>query len=244
MATKLLYMDDFDVVEGKASVMAVNKNEGIIDIVLDQTCFYPRGGGQDWDTGTISTAQGSFEVQEVRLDEEGVVHHFGIMSGEIATGDEVETRVDSARRQINTRLHSAGHLIDMAMSKLQPNWTPGRGAHFPHMSFVEYEVPEETADTEAVKAALEEELKTLTASDYQNQLQYVDKSDLSKYCRHVPENIPVNKPTRMVLYADDFGIPCGGTHVKNVKEIGEITITKIKVKKGLAKVSYAVAGIN
>lgn len=84
----------------------------------------------------------------------------------------------------------------------------------------------------------------LSISDYENQLQFMSKGEMAKYCRHVPHNLPANKPSRIVLYADDFGIPCGGTHVKNVREIGDITIAKAKIKKGLAKVSYAVAGIN
>ncbi len=68
--------------------------------------------------------------------------------------------------------------------------------------------------------------------------------EMSKFCKHVPENIPKNKPGRVVMYSDNFGIPCGGTHTKKLKHIGNIKISKLKEKKGIIRVSYAVGGIN
>lgn len=242
MTTRLLYLEDFDVVSCEATVVAVVKTEDDrTDVVLDQTCFYPRGGGQDWDIGTI----GDFKVQEVRLDEQGIVHHSG--QGNVRVGDTVQCQVDTERRAINTRLHSAGHLLDMAINQLQPDWVPARGGHYPHMSFVEYTVPPDTQvdeDFSKTLAGCVHDCVHGPAGNYSNQVRFMSKHEMAQYCRHVPDNIPANKPSRIVLYADDFGIPCGGTHVRRVKDIGQITITKIKVKKGLAKVSYAVQGIN
>jgi Ser-tRNA(Ala) deacylase AlaX len=219
--------------------------DGHMAVILDQTCFYPRGGGQDWDTGIIESTNGNFAVQEVRLDEQGNVHHIGgFTNGTFPVGETVQCKVNEATREINTRLHSAGHLIDMALSTFKPDWTPVRGAHYPHMSFVEYQVPDGEQIDDAFVKHLQAAVSELSKSTYQNQLRFMSKDEMTSYCRHVPENLPINKPSRIVLYADDFGIPCGGTHVKNVQEIGQITVTKAKIKKGLAKVSYTVAGIN
>jgi Ser-tRNA(Ala) deacylase AlaX len=244
MATKLLYLEDFDVVSCDATVVDVKPaGDGRTSVILDQTCFYPRGGGQDWDTGVIKSGRNEFKVEEVRLDETGTVHHIGPAGSELKTGDSVQCQADTERRAINTRLHSAGHLIDMATNKLRPDWVPVRGGHYPHMSFVEYQVGDEMADENFVKQ-VQEEVNALSQSNYENQLHFIPKEEMGQYYPHVPDNIPTNKPARIVLYSDNFGIPCGGTHVKRVNEIGAITITKAKVKKGLAKVSYAVAGIN
>ena len=49
---------------------------------------------------------------------------------------------------------------------------------------------------------------------------------------------------RVVIYDGTFGIPCGGTHVQNLRSIGHLMITKIKSKKGLTKVSYSVDGMS
>ena len=74
MATNLLYLHDFDVTNCTATVQAVgDTDDGRVRVVLDQTCFYPRGGGQDWDMGEIKTSAATFAVEEVRLDEQGIV---------------------------------------------------------------------------------------------------------------------------------------------------------------------------
>lgn len=245
MATKLMYLEDFDVVTCDAHVQTVEQgDDGRAVITLDQTCFYPRGGGQDWDEGTIKGPNGVLDVSEVRLDEDGVVQHLGTLEGEIKPGDEVSCKVDEKRRSDNTRLHSAGHLVDMAVQQLGWPWEPGKGAHYPHMSFVEYDAPEAVI-TDGMVEQLQRKLDDLVQNGvYENKILFMPVEEMHKYCRHVPTNIPANKPARIVLYADDFGIPCGGTHVRRVSDIGRVVIPKVKAKKGIVKVSYRVEGVN
>lgn len=241
MATKLLYMEDFDVLDCQATIQELKiTDDERTAIILDQTCFYPRGGGQDWDTGIIKSKDGisKFEVVEVRLDEQGELWHIGAGSN-LKVGDEIVCKVDESRRTINTCLHSAGHVIDMAVSAVFPDWLPVRGAHYPHMSFVEY-------SGEAVENAatdIQSQINKILQADITNTLRFVDPAELKKLCRHVPANLPTNKPTRVVLYGD-FGVPCGGTHVARLSDIGKIEVIKVKTKKGLTKVSYSVQGIN
>lgn len=246
MATKLLYMDDFDVTSAKTRVREICTSEdGRSIVILNETCFYPRGGGQDWDRGTIESATSTFTVEEVRLDAGGVVHHVGAFNGEeFSMAEAVTCKVDTARRAVNTRLHSAGHLVDMAVDKLGLPWKPVRGAHYPHMSFVEYEgelAPEAYEQTQAdiTKIAAE-----LAATETPNELRYMPPGEMHTVCRHVPENLPANKPGRVVIYGGTFGVPCGGTHVRALQDIGAVRVTKVKAKKGLIKVSYGVDGIN
>ncbi len=46
------------------------------------------------------------------------------------------------------------------------------------------------------------------------------------------------------MYGEDFGIPCGGTHVRNLSQIGDLKVTKLKEKQGVIRLSYSVVGIN
>ena len=247
MATDLVYLKSFDVTRTQATVTRAYRTEDSLDVVeLDQTCFYPRGGGQDWDTGTMMTSGGAkFDVTMVRLDENGVVQHYGAFTtGAFHKGEVVECAVDEERRRVNTRLHSAGHLVDMAVQQLGLPWIPGKGAHYPHMSFVEYESGTNIAD-DTTKRAIQEKMDELLAhGDYENKILFMPAHEMNRYCHHVPDNIPTNKPARIVLYADDFGVPCGGTHVRRIRDIGRVEITKTKTKKGTTKVSYRVEGIN
>ncbi len=63
--------------------------------------------------------------------------------------------------------------------------------------------------------------------------------EMHTICAHVPDYIPRNKPARVVVYANTFGIPCGGTHVAKIEDVGPIVITKIKKDGDTIKVSYA-----
>jgi Ser-tRNA(Ala) deacylase AlaX len=246
MATVLLYLDEFDTTTAEARVISVTQAEdGRQDVTLDQTCFYPRGGGQDWDMGTITGPDGVFTVEEVRLDEQGVVHHMGTFSqGAFSQDAAVKLAVDGVRRSENTRLHSAGHLLDLAVDRLQYPWTPGRGAHYPHMSFVEYTGEFDPEQAEEIRKAIEETVRKAVTEGGENEIRFMPVSEMHTVCRHVPETIPTNKPARVVIYDGDFGVPCGGTHVKDLKDIGQVSITKVKAKKGIIKVSYIVGGIS
>lgn len=248
MATQLLYLEDFGVAAGDALVTAVAQTEdGRTDVQLDRTCFYPRGGGQDWDEGTITNQDGSaiFAVQEVRLDENGIVHHIGLYKqGELHVGDLVACTVAAERRAVNTRLHSAGHVIDMAVDALGLDWTAAKGQHYPHMSAVEYSGSWQPEKAEALRAAIEQKAGELIAAGTGNSICFMPVAEMHTVCRHVPENISTNKPARVVMYGAHFGIPCGGTHVRNLREIGTVRVPKLAEKKGVIRINYTVDGIN
>jgi Ser-tRNA(Ala) deacylase AlaX len=243
--TALLYMQDFDIETCQAKVLSLAQCEGEhTDLVLDQTSFYARGGGQDWDKGIISKADATFAVEEVRLDEDGVVHHIGtVANGSFQIGDEVSCVVDHERRTINMRLHSAAHVIDMAIDQLGLDWVGTKGQHYPHLSAIEYSGTWEPEKVESLRIAIETRANELIQKGSHNTIQFMPVEEMHTVCRHVPGNIPKNKPGRVVLYGD-FGVPCGGTHVRDIKQVGRLNIPKLKEKKGIIRVSYTVEGIN
>lgn len=239
--TELLYMNDFDVETCEAKVLGLTTLEdGRIDMVLDRTCFYPRGGGQDWDMGEIRGDAKIVAVEEVRLDEAGEVHHIGKSTeGAFETGDSIRCEVDHDRRQLNTRLHSAGHVIDRAVDSLGLDWVATKGQHYPDLSAVEYAGTWDPENTDSLKQDIEARANEFTKSGSSNTLKFMTPDEMKSVCKHVPENLPTNKPSRVVLY-DDFGIPCGGTHVRNIADVGEIRIQKLKQKKGVIRVTYEI----
>lgn len=244
--TELLYSQDFDVERCQATVIDITKlDDGNVDVQLDKTCFYPRGGGQDWDTGTITAGEVVLLVASVRLDEEGNVHHIGTYkNGALSAGDTVDGIVDSKRRDINTRLHSAGHVLDMAVDSLGLEWIATKGQHFPDLSAIEYSGEWNPEEAENLKASIENTANQCIKKGSTNTLRFVSKEEMESICKHVPQNIPENKPSRVVMYGETFGIPCGGTHLKNIKDVGSVTITKLKSKKGVIRLSYSIDGIS
>ena len=75
--TNLLYLNDTYLFKTCAKFIAIKESDKGTAVVLDQTIFYPQGGGQPADTGIILSGKNVFTVTDVRLDEQGIVWHFG-----------------------------------------------------------------------------------------------------------------------------------------------------------------------
>jgi len=232
-------MEDFDLVECSAHVVSLSEHEGKQVVVLDQTCFYPKGGGQDFDQGIIKSESAEFIVEAVFYID-GEVKHIGeFKNGSFEVGEEVKCGVDTERRLLNTRLHSAGHTLDMAVRQLGWQWTPGKGAHYPHMAFVEYSGEYNPEERDSLVNQLQEKVDALIAGGTKNTIQFMTPEEMAEAGAVVPDNLPKDKPSRVVLY-DEFVVPCGGTHVEDIRDIGSMKITKIKNKDGNIRVSYMV----
>lgn len=236
--TKLMYMEGFNIVTCNAIVERVEEFEGKTVLILDQTCFYPKGGGQDFDTGTITAKDAIFSVEAVFFIDGEVKHIGAFENGELKEGDSVECKVDVERREINTKLHSAGHLIDMAVRQVGLAWVPGKGAHYPHMSFVEYIGDFDGEKKEQTIKALQDAVDSLIAKGSTNTIAFMTADEMKATGAHVPDNIPAGKPSRAVLY-NDFAVPCGGTHVENIADLKKVRVSNIKRKDGNVRVSYS-----
>ena len=208
-----------------ATVADIKMENGITTISLDQTVFYPQGGGQPYDTGIISNNNGIFAVNEVRY-EDGVVNHIGKFElGEFRVGDIVTCEIDVEKRKMHTRLHSAGHLLDIAVKELDLKWKPGKGYHFPQGPYIEYSGSLHGKDISDLMMEIEARCQEIIGRNTQTRVEFSGTKTRD------------GKPLRIVYYGDT-GIPCGGTHVANLKDIGEVTIRKIKQDKETIKLSY------
>ena len=108
MASTKLYMESIEscyLRDFKATVTAVDETS----VTLDQTLFYPLGGGQNWDTGKIRWDGGELSVTEVR-GRADVQHFVGEEHG-LEIGDGVEGQIDWDRRHAHMRMHTAQHLV-------------------------------------------------------------------------------------------------------------------------------------
>src|SRR4051812_25564671 len=98
--TERLYFTDGRPLAFTGRVVEVTSHEGRPAAVLDRTAFYPTGGGQPNDEGTLGAAR----VVDVVEPEEGRILH--VLDAALAVGDEVEGRVDAARRRDHTQQHT------------------------------------------------------------------------------------------------------------------------------------------
>lgn len=237
--TSLSYLQDSYSFESFAVVLQlIELDEGICEIVLDTTIFYPQGGGQPSDFGRVVVNEVWFNVKKVRFDN-GLVYHIGTFeNGLFNVGDKVQLQVDKSNRIENCKNHTAGHLVDVAMINCGYDFKPTKGYHFKDSPYVEYDGVIPAEERENAKNTLEKEANRLIGLGAEISSFIVeDPSLLSEHCNFVPDYIPEGKPIRVVKVAG-VGCPCGGTHIKKLSELSSFNITKIKLKGGKTRINY------
>jgi len=251
--TTLLCLDNTYHYEDTAKVLYLETVKGSIQLTLDRTLFYPQGGGQPSDVGSIELVNPAtnqtivFQVKQVTLTKSGIVLHAGqFVEGVFNVGDTVIMKVDKSKRMFHARLHTAGHLMDEACRGLSLPWKPTKGNNFPNNSYCEYDGT--VSDPEQLitcKQQLQEMAGKLIESDKNNtDVKNVPYAEAIKICgEHSVPAFLKDRNVRLVSVRGSDGQyrPCCATHVNSLKEIGPVTITKIQHKHKNIKVFYSVA---
>lgn len=238
MATTKLYLESIEsAYETKFSANVVESNEN--NVVLDRTLFYPLGGGQNWDEGTIEGPNGKIEIIEVR-GRDDIIHNLG--SGhQLEVGDEIVGEIDWERRYSHMRMHTAQHLVSGIAYELfdgvrtvgnQINPTHSR-IDFNPISFDENMLLELTKKTnEIIDLKLQVTDITLMRNEI-NSIMPPERTNMDLIPSFINE-------LRVVKIGDDLDLcPCAGTHISNISEIGEISIIGKKSKgKGTQRITY------
>jgi len=241
--TKKLYLDNWAKLDFAASVVAVSKNDSDQTVVvLDQTAFYPGGGGQPNDIGEINWNGGSIKLSSVSKDEAGVVYHVGEVQGALlVVGQSVNCTVLREPRELHNRLHCAGHLIDYGVQQAGLDWKSGISAHFPGRCYVNYSGEVNADDYEPLKQKIETSINAYIQRGGAVTAIVVPSKKAHEVSEYIPQAVLDSyQNVHIAQYPDNFNICCGGTHVSDVSDIGKVIITKIKKKNGQIRVSYEV----
>ena len=238
MATELLYLKSIKsgyFTDFNAIVSSVEGDQ----ISLDRTLFYPLGGGQNWDTGTLEGPNGRVFVHEVRG--RGNILHTIDSDHQLEVGDEVKGAVDWKRRHAHMRMHTAQHLVSgVVYEAFNGARTVGNQIHddrsridFNPISFTE-EMLEEVI----------QQVNNLIDADHNVTDSTMTREEVN--AKMPPERtnmdlLPTSvKQLRVVKIGDNLDLcPCAGTHVQRLGEIGHIEITGKKSKgKGTQRITY------
>ncbi|WP_394689252.1 alanyl-tRNA editing protein [Hoeflea sp.] len=223
-----LFVEDAYLSTAEARVIAVREDGGIM---LDQTCFYATSGGQPGDTGFLERANGEKIIiaGTVTGESKSEIIHIPAPGQPVPdAGEELVMHIDWERRYNLMRMHTACHLLSVVCPY------PITGAAVSETdSRVDFDMSE-TIDKAEVTAKMME----LVNANHPIFTQWISEDDLAANPDLVKSK-NVRPPSgqgkiRLVCIGEESAIdsqPCGGTHVSETAEVGEIHIGKIE-KKG------------
>ncbi|MGM0420698.1 MAG: alanyl-tRNA editing protein [Bacillota bacterium] len=222
--TKKLYYDNAFQQEFSADIKSYQERDDLYYLVLNQTAFYPEGGGQPADRGYI----GSSRVQHV-FSQEGEVYHVVETLPEEQTN--LTCQLNWERRFDHMQQHTGQHLLSAVLWNLNKAATIG------------FHLGEENLTIDLDKELREEQLNEVEARVneviYQNReigIEYPDEEKLEERdLRKVPS---VNEDVRLIKIEGLDLTPCGGTHLQQTGQLGIISIIGNEKYKGGSRLSF------
>ena len=230
--TERLYYSDSHLIEFEARVVDVtDRVSGWTAVVLDRTAFYPTGGGQPSDTGTLN---GSRVVECIDDGDNGVLH---VVQGATPVRDSiVRGRVDWSRRLDHIQQHTGQHILSQALITLFN--APTRSFRVMEAS-CEIDVELNNPTTEVIERAVE----------LANNVIWEDRAiTIQNVTSEQAAELPLRKESARegelrLIEIEGFDLtPCGGTHAYRTGEVGMIAVRSWERAKGLTRIEF-VAGI-
>ena len=235
--TERLYYEDAERTEFEAVVLDVFDREEGYDVVLDQTMFYPEGGGQPPDHGTLATDDRTVSVTDVQIRDGVILHHVDDDPGK---GEFVRGQLDVARRRRLMRHHTATHLVIHAARQVLGDHVRQAGAqkgttssridiqHYRRVSREEAKAIERTAN-ELVMA------NSPVKQEWPDRHEAESEHGFDLY----QGGVPAGEQIRLIHVAEDVQA-CGGTHVKRTGDIGLIKVLQTeRVQDGVERFVFA-----
>ncbi len=238
MQTKQLYLDDSHLKEMDASILEVQPEaEGKWRVILDQTVFYPMGGGQPTDQGAFENNNWKADVYMCLIKNGEIWHYLNSLTPP-NVGDKVHGIINWERRYKNMRAHSGGHLVDFAMHALgySPKpLMPIKGDHG-KKPFIVYQ----GILGEDIQQKLEDKTNEMIEKDLKFSWLFQSLEDLQKEAIYLQPGLPNDKPLRTLRLESVGAVADGGTQVHSAKEVGRITIPTIETKEGNTIINYRI----
>ena len=235
--TKKLYYEQPSDIEFEAVVLDFFDGYA----VLDQTLFYPEGGGQPADTGTLVSAESMVRADSVVKVGEVILHHVG--GGVLQRGDRVKGMVDEERRWSLMRHHTATHILLHAAKEVL-------GAHI-HQAGAQKGSESSRVDIRHFKHVTADELRRIEIAanrmimaGQQVEITIEDRTKAEqKYGFSLYQGgVPPGRNIRIVKVAGDVEA-CAGTHCRNTGEVGVVKIIRVEhIQDGIERIEFA-AGV-
>jgi alanyl-tRNA synthetase len=238
--TEQLYYDDQERIEFEAMVLDVFEREDGYDVVLDQTMFYPEGGGQPADHGSLSGDEITVSVSDVQRVDGVILHRTNNDPGK---GDFVRGTIDSRRRYRHMRHHTATHIVGHAARQVLGDHIRQAGAQKSTDS-ARLDVTHYESVSRAQIKEIERVANNLVMENRSVSQEWVERNDAEEsYGFDIYQGgIPEGEQIRLIHAGEDTQA-CGGTHVSRTGDVGAIKLLGTeRIQDGVVRLTYAAGG--
>jgi alanyl-tRNA synthetase len=235
-ATRLLYYEDETIHEFEASVLKVIDNRYV---VLDQTAFYPRGGGQEPDKGKLET----HEVVEVSKQGDVVLHKLENTANNFNEGKIIGGEVDVQRRSSITKHHTATHILNSAARNNLGSWVWQNSA-FKEQDYGRLDITHHSALSREEIERIEKGANSVITRNLPVSINIFSRGEAEqKYTFRIYQGGVAPTSNVRIVNIEGWDIEaCGGTHVRRTGEIGLIKIIRSeRIQDGVVRLEF-VAG--
>ncbi len=237
--TERLYLKDSYLKEFKAQIIEITPK----GVVLDKTAFYPEGGGQIGDRGTLEIKKKLYNVVNTRVDKGKIIHE--VSSEEIQLGAEVKGVINWDFRYRLMRSHTAQHIISRWFQLNFKAETVSNKLKYDKSRLDLFPLGKISSDElETIEKSINEYLFrnlpiSITSRPRKEAIKFLKEKEYQiKYLEMVPESV---QDFRIVTIGDYDFAACAGAHVKNTSEIGQIKLLSTKNKGKLReRIIYSV----
>jgi misacylated tRNA(Ala) deacylase len=198
---------------------------GIVE--LNKTAFYPLGGGQPSDLGSLQWEDGMSIVTDVR--KKNRIRH--LVEGDLPElGDIVKGKIDWSRRYSHMRMHTSQHLVSAVVNEMYGSDTVGNqiGTDKSRIDFKPLKINQAELNEiqDKVNDYISKDLEVTISEELRSNLENnpdIRSSMSSGLWKMLPKSVT---ELRVITIGNIDVCPCAGTHVKSLNEIGEVAFVK------------------
>ncbi len=224
--TKPLYYDEPYLTEFNARVIDVNTSDREYEIVLDKTCFYPEGGGQPSDIGTINDIPVSHVYKK-----NGVIYH---RASSAPKTEDVRGKIDWNHRFDYMQQHSGQHIISAVLYQSMGYNTVS--IHFGE-DYTSVEADTENMEQEEM-VRLEEEVNSIINRNISVEENWTTGENLDEYSLRRPTS--VTGDVRIISLGTFDSVACGGVHCRTTGEVGLVKMIGTEKIRGRIRILFKI----
>ena len=231
--TRALYYEDMSMREFRAKIIKIIDDR---DVILDQTAFYPRGGGQEPDTGVL----GRINVIET-IKQGGVIIHKLQTKSDFVEGQTIDGIVNDRRRESITKHHTATHILNSSARSTLGSWVWQNSA-FKEEGYGRLDITHHSALNKEEIWEIERKANYIVRQNLPVVINTYSRGNAEQYYTfRIYQGGVVPSNSVRIVNINNWDIEaCGGTHVRNTGDIGIIKIIKSeRIQDGIIRLEFA-----